>query len=32
MQNDSSPIVVTDGTGFIGSNFILEWLEFVAHR
>jgi dTDP-D-glucose 4,6-dehydratase len=30
MQNDLSPIVVTGEAGFIGSNFILEWLEFVG--
>ena len=26
MLNDLSPIVVTGGAGFIGSNFVLEWL------
>ncbi len=26
MLNDLSPIVVTGGAGFIGSNFILDWL------
>jgi dTDP-glucose 4,6-dehydratase len=27
MLNDSSPILVTGGAGFIGSNFILDWLQ-----
>jgi dTDP-glucose 4,6-dehydratase len=27
MLNDSSPIVVTGGAGFIGSNFVLDWLN-----
>lgn len=26
-MNDSSPILVTGGAGFIGSNFILDWLR-----
>jgi dTDP-glucose 4,6-dehydratase len=26
MLNDSSPILVTGGAGFIGSNFVLDWL------
>ena len=26
MLNDLSPVVITGGAGFIGSNFILEWL------
>ncbi|HEX3940967.1 MAG TPA: dTDP-glucose 4,6-dehydratase [Acidobacteriaceae bacterium] len=26
-MNDSSPVLVTGGAGFIGSNFILDWLE-----
>jgi dTDP-glucose 4,6-dehydratase len=30
MLNDLSPIVVTGGAGFIGSNFILEWLALVG--
>jgi dTDP-glucose 4,6-dehydratase len=30
MLNDSSTIVVTGGAGFIGSNFVLEWLEQVG--
>ena len=27
LLNDSSPVLVTGGAGFIGSNFILDWLE-----
>ena len=27
MPNRSSPILVTGGAGFIGSNFILDWLK-----
>lgn len=27
MQNDSSSVLVTGGAGFIGSNFILDWLS-----
>ncbi len=30
MLNDSSPILVTGGAGFIGSNFILDWLAQVG--
>jgi dTDP-glucose 4,6-dehydratase len=30
MLNDSSPILVTGGAGFIGSNFILHWLKLVG--
>jgi dTDP-glucose 4,6-dehydratase len=30
MLNDLSPIIVTGGAGFIGSNFVLEWLEKVG--
>jgi dTDP-glucose 4,6-dehydratase len=30
MLNDSSPIVVTGGAGFIGSNFVLDWLALVG--
>ena len=30
MLNDLSPIVVTGGAGFIGSNFILHWLASVG--
>jgi dTDP-glucose 4,6-dehydratase len=30
MLNDLSPIVVTGGAGFIGSNFILDWLALVG--
>ena len=26
MQNSQRPILVTGGTGFIGSNFVLQWL------
>ena len=29
MLNDSSPILVTGGAGFIGSNFVLDWLALV---
>ena len=25
--NNDSPIIVTGGAGFIGSNFILEWIS-----
>jgi dTDP-glucose 4,6-dehydratase len=28
--NDSSPVLVTGGAGFIGSNFILNWLDLVG--
>jgi dTDP-glucose 4,6-dehydratase len=30
MLNDLSPIVVTGGAGFIGSNFVLDWLSTVG--
>jgi dTDP-glucose 4,6-dehydratase len=30
MLNDLSPIVVTGGAGFIGSNFVLDWLATVG--
>jgi dTDP-glucose 4,6-dehydratase len=30
MFNDSSPILVTGGAGFIGSNFVLDWLALVG--
>ena len=30
MLNDSSPILVTGGAGFIGSNFVLEWLALAG--
>src|ERR1700677_4938874 len=30
MLNDLSPIIVTGGAGFIGSNFVLEWLGLVG--
>ena len=30
MLNDLSPILVTGGAGFIGSNFILDWLANVG--
>jgi dTDP-glucose 4,6-dehydratase len=30
MLNESSPIVVTGGAGFIGSNFILDWLKLAG--
>ena len=30
MPNDSSPILVTGGAGFIGSNFVLDWLQTVG--
>ena len=30
MLNDLSPILVTGGAGFIGSNFVLEWLAGVG--
>jgi dTDP-glucose 4,6-dehydratase len=30
MLNNSSPIVVTGGAGFIGSNFVLDWLALVG--
>jgi dTDP-glucose 4,6-dehydratase len=30
MLNDLSPILVTGGAGFIGSNFILDWLALVG--
>jgi dTDP-glucose 4,6-dehydratase len=30
MLNDSSPILVTGGAGFIGSNFVLDWLAQVG--
>ena len=30
MLNDSSPILVTGGAGFIGSNFVLDWLALVG--
>jgi dTDP-glucose 4,6-dehydratase len=30
MLNDLSPIIVTGGAGFIGSNFVLEWLQAVG--
>src|SRR3984885_705202 len=30
MPNDLSPILVTGGAGFIGSNFILDWLALVG--
>jgi dTDP-glucose 4,6-dehydratase len=30
MLNDLSPIVVTGGAGFIGSNFVLDWLALAG--
>ena len=30
MLNDLSPIVVTGGAGFIGSNFVLDWLALLG--
>jgi dTDP-glucose 4,6-dehydratase len=30
MLNDLSPIIVTGGAGFIGSNFVLDWLALVG--
>jgi dTDP-glucose 4,6-dehydratase len=30
MLTDSSPILVTGGAGFIGSNFVLDWLALVG--
>jgi dTDP-glucose 4,6-dehydratase len=30
MLNDSSPILVTGGAGFIGSNFVLDWLALLG--
>ena len=30
MLNHSSPILVTGGAGFIGSNFILDWLKLAS--
>lgn len=30
MLNDSSPILVTGGAGFIGSNFVLQWLGSIS--
>src|ERR1700723_2039085 len=30
MFNDLSPILVTGGAGFIGSNFVLDWLAQVG--
>jgi len=30
MLNDSMPVLVTGGAGFIGSNFILDWLATVG--
>jgi dTDP-glucose 4,6-dehydratase len=30
MLNDSSTILVTGGAGFIGSNFVLDWLDQVG--
>src|ERR1700743_1702191 len=30
MLKDSSPILVTGGAGFIGSNFVLDWLGQVG--
>jgi dTDP-glucose 4,6-dehydratase len=30
MLNDLSPILVTGGAGFIGSNFVLDWLGLVG--
>src|ERR1700689_4414353 len=30
MLNDLSPILVTGGAGFIGSNFVLDWLSLVG--
>jgi dTDP-glucose 4,6-dehydratase len=30
MLNDLSPILVTGGAGFIGSNFVLDWLSLVS--
>jgi dTDP-glucose 4,6-dehydratase len=30
MLNDLSPILVTGGAGFIGSNFVLDWLALVG--
>jgi dTDP-glucose 4,6-dehydratase len=30
MLNDLSPILVTGGAGFIGSNFVLDWLAQVG--
>ncbi|HEV2273793.1 MAG TPA: dTDP-glucose 4,6-dehydratase [Acidobacteriaceae bacterium] len=30
MLNDRSPILVTGGAGFIGSNFVLDWLTLTG--
>jgi dTDP-glucose 4,6-dehydratase len=30
MTTDSHPILVTGGAGFIGSNFVLQWIEAVG--
>jgi dTDP-glucose 4,6-dehydratase len=30
MLNDLSPVLVTGGAGFIGSNFVLDWLSLVG--
>jgi hypothetical protein len=30
MLNDLSPIIVTGGAGFIGSNFVLDWLALAG--
>ena len=30
MLNDQSPLLVTGGAGFIGSNFVLDWLAQVG--
>ncbi len=30
MLNHSSPILVTGGAGFIGSNFVLDWLKLAG--
>ena len=30
-MNDLSPILVTGGAGFIGSNFVLDWLAPGGH-
>jgi dTDP-glucose 4,6-dehydratase len=30
MLNDLSPILVTGGAGFIGSNFVLDWLALLG--
>jgi dTDP-glucose 4,6-dehydratase len=32
MLNETSPIVVTGGAGFIGSNFVLDWLHLGGSR